>query len=178
MLKPRAHNYRTYCWEACRKLSRLYNRLWLMFLFCVLWLLAACDGLQKITPRRVIFWRRVVTMLSARLYRFLAGKTYRNTWNIHIIPKFATCILWTILIMQMHKARHLRVENPKRKEEVRWYPNDFLPNVFRLFRSHNYRSPDQQHWLPVVSARHRGRRTNILAAHILFTLNREKNARF
>ena len=153
-----------------------------MFLICVLWLLAACDGLQKITPRRVIFWRRVVIMLSVRLYRFLAGKSYQNTWNIEPskqIPKFATCILLTILIMQMmHKARHLRVESPKHKEEVRWYPNEFLPNVFRLFRSHNYHSPNQQHWLPVVSARHKGRRTNILAAHILFTLYHERNTGF
>ena len=39
------------------------------------------------------------------------------------IPKFATCILLTILIMQMmHKAQHLRVERPKHKEEGRWYP--------------------------------------------------------
>ena len=39
------------------------------------------------------------------------------------IPKFATCILLTILIMQMmHEAQHLRVERPKHKEEVRWYP--------------------------------------------------------
>ena len=38
----------------------------------------ACDGLQKITLRRVIFWRRVTWMLSYWLRRFYGRKTIRT----------------------------------------------------------------------------------------------------
>ena len=128
---------------------------------------ASCDNVERTVVQ--IFGRKILPEHMEHSQAIEPSKQ---------IPKFATCIFLTILIMQMmHTARHLRVESPKHKEEVRCYPNDFLPNAFRLFRSHNYHSPNQQHWLPVVSARHKGRRTNILAAQILFTLNHEKNTR-
>ena len=69
-------------------------------------------------------------MLSSWLCRFHGRKILpehlehsQASYPSKPIPKFATCILLTILIMQMmHKAQHLRVERPKHKEEVRWYP--------------------------------------------------------
>ena len=46
----------------------------------LVWLvyMLACDGLQKITLRRVIFWRRVTWMLSYWLRRFYGRKTIRT----------------------------------------------------------------------------------------------------